>query len=55
MDFDYMGKCQRCLVPSGYLDGKRSHTISGILFSTKIYKDGNVICDSPVFPGEEVQ
>ena len=53
MDFEHVGKCQRCHTASGYLDGKRTHTISGILFSVKIYMDGTVFCESPIFPGDE--
>ena len=54
MAFEYMGKCQMCHTDSGYLDGKRMHTIAGLLFSAKTYKDGSVFCESPVFPDEEV-
>ena len=54
MAFEYMGKCQKCHTDSGYLDGKRMHTFSGLLFSAKTYKDGSVFCESPVFPDEEV-
>ena len=53
MGFEYVGKCQRCHTDSGYLDGKRVHTFSGLLFSEKTYRDGRVFCESPVFNKEE--
>lgn len=53
MDFEYVGKCQRCHLASGYLDGKRTHTISGILFSVKTYRDKKAFCESPIFLDEE--
>ena len=53
MAFEYVGKCQRCHTDSGYLDGKKVHTFSGLLFSEKTYRDGMVFCESPVFNKEE--
>ena len=54
MAFEYMGKCQKCGTDSGYLDGKRVHTFSGLLFSEKTFRNGKVFCESPVFE-EEIQ
>lgn len=55
MTFEYEGKCKRCHLDCGTLDGKRMHTVSGLLFSKQTYKDGEVQCNSPVFYFESVE
>ena len=55
MTFEYLGKCKRCNIDCGTLDGKRVHTISGLLYCKVTYKDGKVQCDSAVFPFEPME
>ena len=50
MGFEYIGKCQRCGVPAGYLDGELTHTFAGILYK-KTLKD----CSGPIFEKEASQ
>ena len=50
--FEYEGECRRCLTPCGTLNGERTHTFAGLIFAKKIFRDGKVFCDSPVFPCE---
>ena len=33
---------------AGYLNGDRVHTVAGIIFSVKSYRDGTIFCDSPI-------
>ena len=53
MAFKYMGKCQRCHFDAGYLDDKRVHIFAGLFYSGRLYRDGNILCESPVFEGDE--
>lgn len=54
MTFDYKGKCKRCDTAAGYLNGKKMHTIAGILFSVKVFKPNNeILCEFPIFEDED--
>ena len=54
MTFDYKGKCTRCNTDAGYLNGKKMHTIAGILFSVKVFKPNNeILCEFPIFEDED--